>query len=210
MMKIKARILKRILLFISVILLLIALLFVFRYPILRATGRFLISEDPPRKVEAIFILSGSPKDRADEALKLFHEGLAPLLICTGENIPADLEALGMPLPECEITHTYLLRAGMDSTFVRTIAKGSSTKEEADVILTFCRDHDLKEVMVLSSRFHTKRIRYFFEKAFREAGITLNIHGAPASKYRENRWWENEYGLLAVNNEYVKLIYYLIF
>ncbi len=210
MMKIKSHILKRIILFISAFLLLIALLFLLRYPILRATGRFLISEDAPGYTDALFILSGSPKDRAEEALKLFHRGLAPQLICTGENIPADLEALGMPLPECEITRSYLLHAGMDSSLVLAIPRGSSTREEADVILKYCLDHHLNGVMILSSRFHTKRIQYFFEKPFRKAGITLNIHGAPASKYREDRWWENEYGLLAVNNEYVKLLYYLIF
>ena len=46
------------------------------------------------------------------------------------------------------------------------------------------------------------VEKFFEK-----GIEVKVIGASAISYSENKWWENEYGLLALNNEYVKLMYY---
>lgn len=195
------------LLFVSVFFL---LLFLFRFELLRATGRYLISEDEPCRVQAIFVLAGGPKDRADEALELYRQGLGRFLVCTGGTVPADFEALGLLFREAEITAAYLARSGMDSSAIVLLPEGSSTLEESDLILRYCLEKKLDTVMVVSHRFHTRRIRSFFEKPFREAGIYLNIHGAPSSQYDEKRWWENEYGLLMVNNEYVKLIYYLIF
>ena len=201
---------KKCLLAAAIGLLVLLLLFLFRFEILRAAGRYLISEDKPCKVQAIFILAGGPKDRAGEALRLYRMGLSRRLVCSGGSIPQDLEALGLPYCEAEISAKYLIRAGADSSVTDIIKKGSSTLEESEIILDYCLAKGLDSIMVLSHRFHTRRIHYFFERPFHEAGIYLNIHGAPSSQYNEQRWWENEYGLLMVNNEYVKLLYYLIF
>lgn len=206
----KNRWLKKSLLTLAFISAFILLFFLFRFQLLRAAGRYLISEDEPCRVQAIFILAGGPKDRADEALLLYKQGFGPVLICTGATVPADFQALGLPYTEAEITAKYLSRLGLDSSAIVLLPEGSSTLQESRLILNYCLANRLDSVMVVSHRFHTRRIRSFFEKAFREAGIYLNIHGAPASQYDEKRWWENEYGLLMVNNEYVKLIYYLIF
>lgn len=201
---------RKYLLALSVACLFFLLLFLFRFELLRAGGRYLISEDEPCRVQAIFILAGGPKDRAEEALALYRKGFGRLLVCTGGTVPADFEALGLPYREAEISARYLSRSGADSSVIRLLPEGSSTLEESKLILGYCLANGLDSVMVVSHRFHTRRIRSFFEKPFREAGIYLNIHGAPSSQYDEERWWENEYGLLMVNNEYVKMIYYLLF
>jgi hypothetical protein len=64
-------------------------------------------------------------------------------------------------------------------------------------------------MVVSDKYHTNRINYAFRHLYKDAGIELILRGAHSSQYLENLWWASETGLLMVNNEYVKLIYYYI-
>ena len=195
--------------FLATLALLALLLFVFRYPLMRGLGGHLIYTHTPEPVDAIFVLAGSPFDRGTEAARLWHEGLAPLLVCTGETVPHDFQVLGLDYRECDLTRAQLLASGVPDSAIVLLPHGTSTLEEAEAILAYCRIEGIGSCMVVSSKFHTRRIKRFFVNPFRRAEVALLIHGAPATQYEEARWWENEYGLLAVNNEYVKLIYYLL-
>ena len=62
-------------------------------------------------------------------------------------------------------------------------------------------------MVLSSMLHTRRVHYVFTRLFKENGIRLLVKGADALYYSEKLWWESEDGMLMINNEYTKMIYY---
>ena len=64
-------------------------------------------------------------------------------------------------------------------------------------------------MVVSDKFHTNRIDYAFRDVFEDAGIQLVLRGSPSNAYSESNWWANEEGLIMVNNEYIKLLYYYI-
>jgi len=189
--------------------LLVLLLFIFRSPILRAIGNALVCEDRMEPVEALFVLSGDPWDRGNEAVRLYKQGLAEKIICTGENIPRLFLIAGILYPESELTQMNIIAQGVPSTQVALLCKGTSTKEEADYILEYCLQHKIKKLAVVSTRFHTRRVQYAFRQKFRDAGLSLLIHGAPSSEYDESRWWHSEEGLIFVNNEYIKLIYYWI-
>jgi len=76
-----------------------------------------------------------------------------------------------------------------------------------LILKYCIDHDIKKTIILSSKFHTLRVRKVFEPVLEKNGIEVIIRGAPSTKYSEHNWWKKEAGLIMVNNEYVKLVYY---
>jgi hypothetical protein len=76
--------------------------------------------------------------------------------------------------------------GADSTRIQTLPLGTSTWEEYESILAYCQEKDLHKVMVLSSRFHTRRIYRVFEDSFEAAGIELVIRGAPESGFEEDR------------------------
>ena len=65
----------------------------------------------------------------------------------------------------------------------------------------------ERVLVISSLFHLRRIGQVFEAPFAQEGITVLLHGAPSDQFDEARWWQYEEGLIMLNNEYVKLLYY---
>ncbi|HXH19014.1 MAG TPA: YdcF family protein [Chitinophagales bacterium] len=183
------------------------LLYIFRVSILRFIGNQLICEDKMEKVEALFVLSGDPWDRGNEAARLYKEGLAEKIICTGENVPRLFLIAGILYPESELTQMNIIAQGVPSKNVELLCKGTSTKEEADFILEYCLRHQIKKLAVVSTKFHTRRIQYTFRKQFKKAELQLIIHGAPSSEYDENYWWRNEEGLIFVNNEYIKIMYY---
>lgn len=186
---------------------LLFLAFLFHVPLLRMIGNQLIDEDPIEKTPAVFVLSGDAWDRGNEAIKLYKQGFAEKIICTGENVPRLFLIAGIPLPESELTQLHLLASGIPAHDIELLCKGTSTKEEADYILEYCKQRDIKKLAIVSTKFHTRRIGNTFRKKFEDAGMQLIIRGAPSSGYDENEWWKSENGLIFVNNEYIKILYY---
>ncbi len=191
------------------ILFLFVLLFLFRYSILRGIGGYLIVSEAAEKSEVMFVLSGSPVDRGTEAVKIYSESFAKKIICTGGNKPADFEALGLDYYESQLTKSEIVRSGVPDSVVLVINKGTSTNEESDVALAYCKQNNIHSCIVLSSAFHTRRVRNVFKKKLEKENIKVIICSAPARTYNESSWWESEYGMIAVNNEYVKLMYYCL-
>lgn len=185
------------------------ILFLLRVQLLLWVGNQLIAETPDLKpADAIIVFSGSPLDRGNEAAILWRRQLSSQIICTGENIPHDFKVLGINLPECELTRKQLIRQGVDSTKIQLLPKGTSTLEEIEAIRELCQTQKIKRVILVSSKFHTYRIKKYIQPKLATIGnIDIQIHGAPASNFQENSWWIDEDGLLFVNNEYVKLGYY---
>ncbi|TAE52715.1 MAG: YdcF family protein [Bacteroidetes bacterium] len=199
--------LRKILLWILVPGLLGAGLYLARFPILKGIGSFLIREDMPVNADAIFVLSGDADERCRAAAELFRRGLAARIVTTGSNTSSALRALQMDIPDAELGAMALQKAGIDSAAVGILPLGSSTKEEADAILGYAQAAGLKRVIIVTSRFHTRRTASVFKSLFRKNGIEAVICGAAPYDYDENRWWESEKSLIFVNNEYVKLLYY---
>lgn len=182
------------------------ILWLCRYPILRGIGNFLIREDELEQVDAIYILGGASQERSAEAIRLFKEGYAQKLICTGEHASDDLKLLDTIVTEAEITQAYLLQGGVPKKNIAVLKSGTSTREEADLIWKHAKGK-YQKVMILSSKFHLRRVKRVFNQKFDGSDIRIIYRGAPAKDYDENEWWKYEKGLLMVNNEYIKWWYY---
>ena len=191
----------------AVAVLLLIVLFALRVPLLRGVGHFLISEDPVSAVDVVFVLGGNSLDRGSEAARLWHDQVSQRVVCSGGNRPSVLEAIGIPMYEHEITRQLLINKGVDSTSVDVLTTATSTREEAAEIEQYCREHGVQSAMIVSSKFHLRRVRGVFEEAFEDSDTQLQFHGAPSTDYDEELWWQSEAGLIMVNNEYVKLFYY---
>ncbi len=193
------------------ILLSLLLLFLFRIPILRGAGNLLIYENELHKTGTLFILSGGAYDRGIEGARLYREGYVKRLVCTGGNEPPDFAVIdsSSKIYESDLTRLELLRQGVPDSVIEVIHQGTSTIEEGDILLHYAQTHHLREIMVLSNKFHTRRVKKFIKKKLEKHGVQVIVRGAASQQYQESRWWKSEYGLLAVNNEYVKLFYYLL-
>ncbi len=193
----------------GLLVLLLFLLILFKNPILRGIGSFLVVNDPLSQADVICVLAGDPGERCAWAAKLYAREMAPTLILTGGITNGSLEILGLDLNDADIGRIALLQAGVDSVAIDILPEGSSTWEEADFLLNYCLQKNWKRVIVVSSSFHTRRVHGVFVNKFKQAGIEALISGAPPlpGDYKLETWWKSEKGLLFVNNEYLKLMYY---
>jgi uncharacterized SAM-binding protein YcdF (DUF218 family) len=183
--------------------------YMLRYPLLRATGNFLITSDPLLPSKALYVLGGASIDRGIAATHALHAGVAPGAWCLGELVPQSLKAEGIMIAEGQLTANVMLREGAPRERVGVIPIGTSTWDESHAILQHALENRFDTITIVTTDFHTRRVGMVFRKPFRHEGVTVLVHGAPSSQYDNQRWWLTEEGLLMVNNEYVKLMYYLL-
>lgn len=188
---------------------LIAVLAAFKTPILQSFSNFLMKQDTAEKADLMVVLSGSAFDRGNEGARLYKEGYAKQIICPGGNLEEVFLVLGDTLYESDLCRKNVIRNGVADSLVTALHYGTSTREEADTILGYCKLHQIKKIIVVTSLFHTRRAGKVYKERFAKEGITVLMRGAHASNYDEDHWWQSEYGLIALNNEYMKSLYYLI-
>ena len=189
------------------IVLLFITLYLFKFQILYSIGNYLIKEDPIEKVDAMFVLSGRPFERGMAAMDLFFEGYSDKIICMGSTIPQDLMSLGYNYKESELIEHFLhARMQIPKENIDILPIGTSTFEESEAILAYCKKHNYDKVIIVSSAFHTRRVTQTFKDKFEEAGIQTIVRGH-IRKAEPPYWWQEEADIINVNNEYIKILYY---
>jgi uncharacterized SAM-binding protein YcdF (DUF218 family) len=184
-------------------------IFLFRYSILKGIGDFLVSSDELKPCQAIFVLGGGANVRGTRAGEIWKQGMAPVVYCLGRPNTREWEMMGFKPTEPNLTRPYVVQAGVPDSLVRNITQGTSTHEERELILAMARKHQFQCVIVVTSELHTRRVRQHFKDRFNSAGVDLILVGAPDTGYTSDNWWTREDGLIFVNNEYIKLFYYLL-
>ena len=117
--------------------------------------------------------------------------------------------MDLTLNDALVGQKALWDEGVDSAAVQPLQRGTSTFEESEEILGYSVAEGYRSIIVVSSKFHTRRIRSVFKDKFKAEGIDVVVIGAnPApDTYTIDEWWLDEQGLIFVNNEYVKSVYY---
>lgn len=206
--------------FFTILFFLLITLLIFRIPILKGVGNYLMAETPIEKADAIFVLGGNSVDRPILAAKLYHDGWSDKIVPMGANFNFVQEILIGCNPDClsddcnpckpdALIMQEVLEEKLNIPFeaIVPLPDGTSTKEESDAILKFSKENNYETIIVVSDLFHLKRISYAFLDKFEKEGIKVILQGAKNSQYNEETWWQYEQGLIMVNNEYLKLAYY---
>ncbi len=170
-------------------------------------NHLLSTGENPRKVDAVFVLGGASAERAPKAAELFHKGYTDVVVATGEYVPSILQVLDTALTEAQLTRQALWNADVDSQAIITLNQGTSTQEEAEIILGYALASNFKRIILVSSKFHTRRMQGVFRRKFEAEGIKVFILGAEPLRYEIDSWWNSEEALIFVNNEYIKQLYY---
>lgn len=185
------------------------LVVVLRERVLYAAGAFLITEDVAQHADVLYVLGGAPFDRGSHAAHLLASGLAPMAYTTGSNFSSILKAEGREVSEAELSRMAAIRAGASPQRILPFPFGTSTFEEAQGVLHHAQRLQVDTIVVLTTDFHTRRVGKVFRKRFAGSGIHVLVASAPSSDYDADRWWTSEQGLLMVNNEYVKTLFYAL-
>ncbi len=187
------------------------LTYALRVPLLTGVGRGLIVEDELHPADILFLLNGDYNTRPFYAAELYARGLAPrLVIARAEPSPA--ERLGLIPNETDISVAILERQGVppEAIAILPVPGGvTSTYDEAVVLRAYVEANAIRRVILVTSAFHTRRAAWIVRRELEGLNVTVELAAARNPGYDETNWWQSEAGLINVNNEYIKLGYYLI-
>lgn len=168
-------------------------------------ARALFVDQAPQRADALLILGGGDGSRQDRAIALYQEGLAPLIISSGERpyLPDFQRTFA------EIGADYLIARGVPAESILLLEGTTSTYDEALASLNLAREWGLTSLIVVSDHYHLRRANLTFRRVYRGSEISLTFVAAHPSWFDVNAWWTQERSLMAVFEEYEKLVYYLL-
>lgn len=186
-------------------------IYLLRSRLLTTLARVLIVDDVLQPAEIIYILNGEVNTRPFHAAKLFKQGLAPQIVIPREEDGPASEIKLYP-NGTDVSVEVLVKLGVprDKITVIEIEGGvTSTHDEAQVLLDDVKKHDIQDVIIVTSAFHTRRSRWIIQKILTDTNVHIQMSAAPQWKFDETNWWREERGLLMLANEYLKFGYYLV-
>jgi len=195
-----------------IIVLVCLLAYSLRTPLLTGLANYLISTDTPlEKADMIFLLNGDYDTRPFYTSDLYQQGLAPIVaIAQTESSPAELLGLVNNPTDIAVEIMKLRGVPADKLLVLNgIGPVTSTFDEARTLREYIEAHNVRSVIMVTSAFHTLRSRWIFEKELAGVQVKLEVAAAPYTNFDASNWWQYEDGLINLNNEYIKLIFYKI-
>lgn len=153
-----------------------------------------------RPADAIVAISGGDTDaRAREAIELYKQGWAPVIIFSGaaedkqgtSNAAAmAAQALGERVPESAIL--------LDEASI-------NTADNASHVRSLVIQHDIKRLILVTSPYHQRRASIEFNRRVGDLATIVN-HPTPTDRFwSDERWWMTPLGMWLGVSELVKLI-----
>ena len=137
--------------------------------------------DPPEAADVIIVLgAGLRRDgrpgwaltrRAEQAAELWHEGIAPYILCTGA------QADGYPRSEASACQEILLQEGVPVSAIWLEENSRSTEENALYSHEILDEQEVSSVVLVSDSYHMLRAEWLF----RAEGITAYTSPVSASR-----------------------------
>ena len=211
-MPLQKSILKTSAIVLSTVFFIVILFYVFRNPILTGIGKILVVEDSLSHTDIIYLLTGDINSRPFHAVELYRENYANTIVVPQHEVnPA--EELGIYPNPTEAVMKVLHQKGVNKSDIVVIDFNNgvtSTKDEAIALRRYINKTKIKNVIIVTSAFHSYRTRYIFKKVLKETPVNIIMSPASHRKFDENNWWKFEEGLIYFINEYLKFIHYLLF
>lgn len=175
-------------------------------------GRFLQRDDPLQQADAILMLGGARAERCLEAYELFKAGYAPVIVLSPgrfEHAEQLLRDRGLRLPrEVDLQRDVLLQLGVpaDRTFMLSVAV-DNTAQEAEALHDLVRARGWRRVIVVTSKYHTRRSRFGFRREFAGSGVEIIVRSSRFDPSDPAHWWRTRPDVRFVLEEWAKLIAY---
>jgi uncharacterized SAM-binding protein YcdF (DUF218 family) len=161
-----------------------AALYFARHPIMRFAAESWVVDEPAAHADAILVLGDDNfyADRATHAAELYRQGVAPVVVASGRRLRPSAGMAEL------IEHDLVERGIPKEKILRFTHDADDTLQEAQGLAKFSAEHRWKSVVVVTSNYHTRRVRYIFGEIF-PAGVAVSVASAHDGEFDPERWWE---------------------
>ncbi len=176
------------------------LLYLVRGPLLRFMAESWIIEDTLDKVDALIILGDDNfyADRVTRGAQLFREGRAPVIVASGRRLRPNAGIAEL------MEHDLVERGVPREKIVRFSHDGDSTLEEAQSLVRIVKERKWRSVIVVTSNFHTRRVRYIFQHVFPQ-GMDVRVASARDGDFDPEHWWEKRKSIKELTREFAGMV-----
>jgi uncharacterized SAM-binding protein YcdF (DUF218 family) len=175
--------------------------------ILKNIGARWVVSDELAHADAIVVLGGGIDVRPFAAADLYQRGFADQILVANVQL-GRAELLGLVPSHTELNRNVLLQLGIPALAVRTFGKDvSSTRQEAIGIRDWATISHAKRIIVPTEIFAARRTQWIFRHELAPIGVEVIVHALPPEDYTLADWWQHRSGLIDLNNELLKYLYY---
>jgi hypothetical protein len=178
-----------------------------REPVLRAAGWALVVNEPVGVADIIVISLDSGGAGALETADLVKSGIATrVAVFTDPPSGEDLEFIRRGLPYEDESAKQIRQLGwLGVTDVVEIPRTEAgTEGEGQVLPLWCDHHELRSIVFVVSRDHSRRIRRILDRIMKGHPTRVIVQPARYSSFDPDRWWETRSGIRAEIVEFQKL------
>jgi uncharacterized SAM-binding protein YcdF (DUF218 family) len=167
-----------------VLVLLCAVLYWARHPILRFAGESWVVDAPAAHADALLLLGDDNfyADRATHAAELIRHGVAPVVVASGRRLRPSAGIVELQ------EHDLIERGVPKDKIIRFPHDADNTLEEAVGLARLSSERHFRSVIIVTSNYHARRARYIFEKVFPPT-ISVSVAGAHDGDFDPENWWE---------------------
>jgi uncharacterized SAM-binding protein YcdF (DUF218 family) len=174
-------------------------------------GRYLVVDEPVQKADVLFVLGGGFVDRWLEAVDLYREGAAPrIIISPGQRdvLEDELRRKGIRFPsDPERKRDAMVQLGVPASAITILPRPvDNTAQEAAALRRFL-GADTRSAIVVTSKYHTRRARFAFDREFRDSPVTIRLRATRYDTSTPARWWSNRADFRMATSEMQKLLAY---
>jgi uncharacterized SAM-binding protein YcdF (DUF218 family) len=205
----RARWKRRVLIFLGAFFILIFTLYIFRYPIMRGMAGFLVYEDAPQTCDVVIVLGGGGPIRAERAVELMKDGYANRVMVTlpKETNPAAIDSNLINMESLELQSVFYMNGVAVENVFWSDEPFYSTYSEARYIRQWMKDREYEKAIVVTGLFQSRRAKWTLDHFMDESGITIWVVPAEGKHVSKDNWWTDVEGIITVENEIIKNVYY---
>jgi uncharacterized SAM-binding protein YcdF (DUF218 family) len=175
-------------------------------------GRYLVYEDPLETSDAIVILAGARVERWLEGVDLYRAGWAPRLVISPgrmEDAEVQIRSMGIRFPsDAELARDAVMQMKVPESAVETLPGSlDNTAQEAAAVHQLAAVRHWSRVIVVTSKYHTRRARFAFVRELAGTNVQILIRASRYDTAKPDRWWTDRADYRYVASELEKLIAY---
>ncbi len=189
------------------LLLLVVLCWAFRAPLLTGLVEAWALDQPLQQADAILVLGGGLDVRPFAAADLYERGYAPLVLVAIPPLKR-VESMGLVQSHGAHNRAVLLHEGVPETAIVPLGTElKNTREEALALRDWLQTSQAKRIIIPTEAMHTRRVAWLFERVLEGMDVEVVVTRLESPEYNATNWWMSDVGLIAVQNEVLKYVYY---